>query len=63
MIYPKIENVILLYWIEGKDELEDVYYQSIRRELLKQAKKTNIQLQVITRKEGLEAIPRRRQLL
>ena len=57
VIYPKIENVILLYWIEGKDELEDVYYQSIRRELLKQAKKTNIQLQVITRKEGLEAIP------
>lgn len=57
VIYPKIENVILLYWIEDKDELEDIYYQSIRKELLKQAKKTNIQLQVITKKEGFEAIP------
>ncbi len=57
VIYPRIENVVLLYWISSLDELEDVYYQSIQDELKKQAKKTKIQLTVITKEEGLEAVP------
>ncbi len=56
VIYPKIENVVLLYWIEHEDDLEDMYYQGIRDELLKQARKMNIQLSVVTREEGMEAI-------
>lgn len=56
VIYPKIENVALLYWIEHEDELEDTYYQTIREELLKQAKKMNIHLSVVTKEEGMGAI-------
>lgn len=55
--YPKIENVVLLYWITPGEELEDIFYQSFRNELVRQAKETNICLKVVTKEEGLEAIP------
>ncbi len=57
VIYPKIENVVLVYWVSHEEELEDIYYQSIYKELLALAKKMNIQLSVVTREEGLDAIP------
>lgn len=58
VIYPKIENVALLYWIEPGEELEDIFYQAFRKELVKQAKQTNIQLTVITKEEGLGKLPK-----
>ena len=58
VIYPKIEQVVLLYWIEPGEELEDIYYQAFRKELVKQAKQTNIQLTVITKEEGLSKLPK-----
>lgn len=57
VIYPKIENVALLYWVSHEEELEDIYYQAIHDELLKQAKKMNIFLSVVTKEEGFDAIP------
>lgn len=29
VIYPKIDHVVLLYWVDSIDELEAVYYESI----------------------------------
>ncbi len=58
VIYPKIEDVALLYFTEEEDELEDIFYQNIKEELLKQAKKMNIVLSVYTREDGMDAIPR-----
>ena len=57
IIYPKIENVGFLFWISSGEELEDIYYQAIYSELLSQAKNVNIHLSVITKEEGIEAIP------
>lgn len=57
VIYPKIENVALLYWVSNEEELEDIYYKAIYDELLKQAKQVNIHLQVITKEQGFDAIP------
>ena len=57
VIYPKIENVTLLYWVSQAEEVEDIYYQAIHKELVKQARKMNIDLSVVTKEEGLEAIP------
>lgn len=57
VIYPRIENVALLYWVEPGEELEDVYFQAYRKELLRQAENMNIRLRVITKAEGIEAIP------
>lgn len=56
VIYPKIENVALLYWPEYEDELEDIFYRNIRDELLKQARKMNIELSVVTREAGMSGI-------
>lgn len=57
IIYPKIEKAALLYFTEQEDELEDIFYQGIREEIARQAKKMNIQLQTFTREDGMDAIP------
>lgn len=58
VIYPKIENVALLYFTDNEDELEDVFYHGVKDELIKQAKKMNIQLSIFNREDGMEAIPK-----
>lgn len=57
-IYPKIENVALLYFTDNEDELEDVFYRGVREEVIKQAKKMNIRLQIYDRRDGMSVIPR-----
>lgn len=56
VIYPKIENVALLYWVSHEEEAEDIYYQAIHTELIKQAKKMNVQLSVVTKEDGLNTV-------
>ena len=58
VIYPKIENVALLYFTDNEDELEDVFYHGVREEIVKQAKKMNIQISIYDRKDGMDAIPK-----
>lgn len=58
VIYPKIENVALLYFTDNEDELEDVFYRGAREEVIKQAKKMNIRLQIYDRRDGMSVIPR-----
>ena len=58
VIYPKIENVALLYFTVNEDELEDVFYRGVREEVIKQAKKMNIRLQIYDRRDGMSVIPR-----
>ena len=58
VIYPKIENVALLYFTYNDDELEDVFYRGVREEVIKQAKKMNIRLQIYDRRDGMSVIPR-----
>lgn len=57
VIYPRIDHVALLYWIEPGEELQDIYYRAYREELLRQAEIMNIRLRVITKADGIEAIP------
>ena len=58
IIFPKIENVALLYFTEAEDELEDIFYQNVKDELLKQARKMNIHLTEYSKKDGMDAIPK-----
>lgn len=58
VIYPKIENVALLYFTDNEDELEDVFYRGVREKVIKQAKKMNIRLQIYDRRDGMSVIPR-----
>ena len=57
IVYPKIENVAFLFWASLGEELEDMYFQAIYKELLDQAKKVNIHMNVFTKEQGLEALP------
>lgn len=56
VINPKIENVAFLYWVTEKDELEDVYYKTIRTEIEKEAAERNIKLTTYKKKQGMKAI-------
>ena len=47
VVYPKIDNVALLFWAANEEELEDMYYKSILEEMVAQAKWRNVHLQVI----------------
>lgn len=58
VIYPKIENVAMLFFTNNEDELEDVFYHGVREEIIKQAKKTNIQLSIYDRNDGMDGIPK-----
>ena len=58
VIYPKIENVALLYFVDHEDELEDVFYDGVKDEIIKQAKKMNIQLSIYDRKDGMDHVPK-----
>lgn len=56
VINPTIENVALLYWVYQKEELEDIYFKSIRSELEKSAKARNIKLKIYKKEAGLKSI-------
>ena len=58
IIYPKIEKVALLFWNSGQEELEDIYYRSICDEMMKQAEIRNVQITLISKKDGIETVPR-----
>lgn len=57
VIYPRIENVALLFLTEFEDELEDIFYQNIKQELMKQARKMNIRLTEYNKKEDMYTLP------
>lgn len=58
VIYPKIENVALIFFSDNEDELEDVFYHTVRDEIIKQAKSKNIYLTIVEKEDGMEAIPK-----
>ncbi len=58
VIYPRIENVALLYFTETEDELEDIFYQNVKEEILQQSRKMNIRLTVYNKKDGMHSIPK-----
>ncbi|WP_117168518.1 LacI family DNA-binding transcriptional regulator [Paraliobacillus sediminis] len=57
IIRPLIKNIVFLYWLTDIEELEDVYFKSMRLELDKLAKKFNVELTTYKINEGIEQIP------
>ena len=57
VVFPKIENVGFLYFVESEDELEDSFFQEIKDEIIRQAEKLNIHITVYTKADGIDAIP------
>lgn len=56
VIHLLIDNVAFLYWISDQQELEDVYFKSIRLEFEKQAKLYNINLVRYNKADGIESV-------
>ena len=56
-IQPLVKNVAFLYWFTEQEELEDVYFQEMRKEIADQSKKHNIHITMYTIEEGIEKVP------
>ncbi|MFS0864928.1 LacI family DNA-binding transcriptional regulator [Fredinandcohnia sp. 179-A 10B2 NHS] len=56
-VRPIVKNIAFLYWVTDKEELEDVYFKTMRIEVEKLAKKYNIELTTYKISDGIEKIP------
>lgn len=56
-ILPIIDNVAFLYWIEEKEELEDIYFKELRMNIQRHAKNKNVRLDLYHKEDGIEALP------
>ncbi|TES53922.1 LacI family DNA-binding transcriptional regulator [Halalkalibacterium halodurans] len=52
-----VKNVAFLYWLTDKEELEDVYFKTMRLEIEKLAKAFNVELATYKISDGIEKIP------
>lgn len=57
-VQPLIKNIAFLYWLTDKEELEDVYFKTMRVEVERWAEKYNIELTIYKISGGIEQIPR-----
>lgn len=56
-VRPFVKNIAFLYWVTDKEELEDVYFRSIRIETEKLAKKFNVEFTTYKISDGINRIP------
>ncbi|MCP1156655.1 MULTISPECIES: LacI family DNA-binding transcriptional regulator [Bacillus] len=56
-IRPLVKNIAFLYWLTDIEELEDVYFKSMRLEVEKLAKQMNVELETYKISEGINRIP------
>ncbi len=52
-----VKNIAFLYWLTDNEELEDVYFQTMRVEIEKKARENNIELTTYKLEGGIEKIP------
>jgi len=54
---PLINDIVFLFWFTEQEELEDVYFQEMKKEISEQTQKNNINISMYTIKDGIESIP------
>ncbi|MET4655108.1 LacI family transcriptional regulator [Exiguobacterium sp. PvP048] len=52
-----VKNIAFLYWLTDNEELEDVYFQTMRVEIEKKARENNIEMTTYKLEGGIEKIP------
>ena len=55
-IYPIIENIGLLYWVEEGEELDNIFNESILQEIVKQAESRNMKLVKYVKSDEIAAV-------
>ena len=58
IVYPRLDHIVLLNWVSGTEELEDLYYQEILNGIVEKAKQVNVHMDILTKEDGLAAIPK-----
>lgn len=56
-VRPMVKNIAFLYWLTDNEELEDVYFKTMRLEVEKWAKKCNVELTTYKITDGITKIP------
>lgn len=54
---PLIRNIAFLFWFTEKEELEDVYFKEMRKEIFEQGKANNFNITMYTIDDGIESVP------
>nr|WGD72886.1 galactan degradation operon transcriptional regulator GanR [Bacillus subtilis] len=54
---PLVKHIAFLYWLTDKEELEDVYFKTMRLEVEKLAKAFNVDMTTYKIADGIESIP------
>ena len=57
-VHPLVKNIAFLYWLTEKEELEDVYFKTMRLEIEKWAEKYNVEMTTHKITEGIYSIPK-----
>lgn len=57
-VRPLVKHIAFLYWLTDKEELEDVYFKTMRLEIEKLAKAFNIDMTTYKISDGIECIPK-----
>ncbi|MGW6082695.1 galactan degradation operon transcriptional regulator GanR, partial [Bacillus subtilis] len=56
-VRPLVKHIAFLYWLTDKEELEDVYFKTMRLEVEKLAKAFNVDMTTYKIADGIESIP------
>lgn len=55
---PLIRDIAFLFWFTEQEELEDVYFKEMRKEVSEQAKLNNFSLKMYTINDGIDSVPK-----
>ncbi|MFB1097519.1 LacI family DNA-binding transcriptional regulator [Terribacillus sp. JSM ZJ617] len=56
-VHIRIKQIAFLYWVTVTEELEDVYFKTMRKALEQCAKERNVELTLYKKEDGIEAVP------
>lgn len=56
-VRPLVKHIAFLYWLTDQEELEDVYFKTMRLEVEKLAKTFNVDMTTYKITDGIECIP------
>nr|WP_318539677.1 LacI family DNA-binding transcriptional regulator [Terribacillus saccharophilus] len=56
-VHMRIKQIAFLYWVTDTEELEDVYFKTMRKALEQCAKERNVEMTLYKKEDGIEAVP------
>lgn len=57
ILRPEVRNIVFLYWLTDVEELEDIYFKTMRTNIEKIAKDYHVHLSVLKISDGIKSVP------